>query len=58
MTSTTKVVLDKALIHAGTESGFDIHLTRTGICGVRSGLARVVQRAVAHLIAADDTCEW
>lgn len=57
VTSATKVVLDKALIHAGTESGFDIHLTRTGICGTRSGLARVVQREVAHLIAADDTCE-
>ena len=56
VTSATKVVLDKALMHAGTESGFAMHFTRTGIWGTRSGLASVAQREVAHLIAADETC--
>lgn len=42
-------------MQAGTLSGFDMHLTRDGICGVKSALARLVQRAVAHLMAADDT---
>ena len=42
-------------MHAGTESEFAIHLTKTGMCGMISGLARVVQRLVAHLIAADET---
>lgn len=55
VTSATKVVDESALIQAGTESESDIHLTRTGIWGARSGLATVVQRDVAHLTAAEET---
>lgn len=55
VTSATKVVDDSALMQAGTESGLDIHLTRAGMWGARSALASVVQRDVAHLIAAEET---
>lgn len=55
VTSATNVVDDKDLIHAGTESGFAIHLTRDGICGAKSGFARVPHNSVAHLMAAEDT---
>jgi hypothetical protein len=55
LTSATNVVDDRDLMHAGTESGFDMHFTRAGMWGTRSGLARVVQRDVAHFIAAVET---
>lgn len=52
LTSATNVVLLMDLIQAGTESGFCMHLTREGMCEVKSGLARVLHRAVAHFTAA------
>ena len=55
VTSATKVVFERALIHAGTESGFAIHFTRVEICALKSGLARVVHNEFAHLTAADET---
>lgn len=55
MTSATKVVDDRALMHVGTVSGFDMHLTRDGIWGIKSGFATVAQSDVAHLAAAEDT---
>jgi hypothetical protein len=57
LTSATKVVDERDLMQAGTESGFDMHFTRAGIWGTRSGLARVVQRDVAHFMAAFETCQ-
>ena len=56
LTSATKVVLDSDLMHAGTDSGFAMHLTRVGIWGIISAFSNVAHRVVAHLIAADDTC--
>lgn len=55
VTSATKVVEESAFMHAGTESGLAMHWTSTGICGVRSGLARVVHSDVAHFMAAEET---
>ena len=55
LTSATNVVDDNDLMHAGTESGFDMHFTSAGICAVRSAFSNVVHNAVAHLIAAEDT---
>ena len=55
LTSATKVVLDSDLMHAGTDSGFAMHLTSVGICGIISAFSNVAHRVVAHLIAADDT---
>lgn len=55
VTSATNVVFERALMQAATESGSDIHLTSTGIWGIRSGFARVVQSAVAHFMAAEET---
>lgn len=55
VTSATKVVDESALMQAGTASGSDMHLTSTGIWGAKSGLASVVHRDVAHLIAAVET---
>ena len=55
MTSATKVVFDRDLMHCGTVSGLDMHLTRVGIWGLRSGFASVVHNAVAHLTAAEET---
>jgi len=55
VTSATKVVDERALMQAGTDSGLAMHLTRTGIWGTKSGLARVVQRDLAVLTAADET---
>ena len=56
LTSATKVVFESDLIHAGTASGFAIHLTRVGIWGIMSPFSKVVHRVVAHLLAAVDTC--
>lgn len=55
MTSATKVVFDNDLMHAGTDSGFAMHLTRVGIWGIISAFSNVAHMFVAHLIAADDT---
>ena len=55
LTSATKVEFDSDLMHAGTDSGFAIHLTRVGIWGIISAFSNVAHRVVAHLIAADDT---
>ena len=57
VTSATKVLLESDLIQAGTEVGSDMHLTREGMWCARSAFARVVHSAVAHLIAADETCD-
>lgn len=55
VTSATKVVDDRAFMQAGTASGSDMHFTRTGIWGARSGFASVVHKEVAHLTAAEAT---
>jgi len=55
LTSATKVVLESDLMHAGTDSGFAMHLTRVGIWGMISAFSNVVHKVVAHLVAADDT---
>lgn len=55
LTSATKVVFESDLMHAGTESGFAIHLTRVGIWGIISAFSKVVHSVVAHLLAAVDT---
>ena len=56
LTSATKVEFESDLMHAGTDSGFAMHLTRVGIWGIISAFSNVVHRVVAHLVAADDTC--
>ena len=58
VTSATNVVDERALIQAGTESGLAMHFTRTGMWGATSGLASVVHRDMAHLIAAEETWFW
>jgi len=55
LTSATKVEFDSDLMHAGTDSGFAIHLTSVGIWGMISAFSNVAHRVVAHLIAAEDT---
>jgi len=55
LTSATKVELDSDFMHAGTDSGFAMHLTRVGIWGIISAFSNVAHRVVAHLMAADDT---
>jgi hypothetical protein len=42
-------------MHAGTDSGFAMHLTRVGMWGMISAFSNVVHSVVAHLVAADDT---
>ena len=56
LTSATKVEFDSDFMHAGTDSGFAMHLTSVGIWGMISAFSNVAHRVVAHLIAADDTC--
>lgn len=55
LTSATKVEFDSDFMHAGTDSGFAMHLTRVGIWGMISAFSNVPHRVVAHLIAADET---
>ena len=55
VTSATNVVDESAFMQAGTDDGFDMHSTRTGIWGVKSGLGTAEHSAVAHFLAALDT---
>jgi hypothetical protein len=55
VTSATNVVDERALMQAGTVSGLAMHFTSTGMWGVRSGLASVAHRDVAHFTAATET---
>lgn len=55
LTSATNVVEERALMHSGTWPGLDMHFTKRGIWGIRSGLSSVVHNWVAHFVAAVDT---
>lgn len=56
VTSTTNVVDASAFMQFGTEDGFDMHSTRIGICLSMSALPTAEHKAVAHFLAAVETC--